>query len=68
MSRTQCSMPDCDKAPRAGQRYCGDCHSKYMKTWRAKRKRDVAQLAASVVRMRSQIVEKDREIAELKVG
>jgi hypothetical protein len=39
-----------------------------MKAWRAKRKREVAQLAASVVRMRSQLVDKDREIAELKVG
>ena len=66
--REQCSMPDCDKAPRHNQRYCAKCHSKYMKAWRAKRKRDVAKLAASVVRMRSQLVDKDREIAELKVG
>ena len=66
--RTQCSMPDCDELPRVNQRYCAECHSKYMKAWRAKRKRDVARLAASVVRMRSQIVDKDREIAELKVG
>ena len=61
-------MPDCDLPPRAGQRYCGDCHSKYMKTWRAKRKREQAKLAESVVKMRAQIVQKDREIAELKVG
>ena len=66
--RTQCSMPDCDAPPRANQRYCADCHSKYMKAWRAKRKRQQAELAASVVRMRSQLVEKDRVIAELEVG
>jgi hypothetical protein len=39
-----------------------------MKAWRAKRKRDVAQLAASVVRLRSQLVDKQREIDELTVG
>jgi hypothetical protein len=61
-------MPDCDAPPRANQRYCAECHKKYMKAWRAKRKRDVAQLAASVVRLRSQLVDKQREIDELTVG
>jgi hypothetical protein len=61
-------MPDCLAPPRANQRYCADCHSKYMKAWRARRKREQAKLLASVVRMRSQIVEKDRHIAELEVG
>ena len=61
-------MPNCDKAPREGQRYCKKCHSRYMKAWRAKQKLAQQQLLASVVNMRSQIVKKDREIAELKVG
>jgi len=66
--RTQCSMPDCDAAPRANQRYCPDCHSKYMKAWRAKRKREQDKLLAKVVKMRAQIVEQSRTIQELKVG
>ncbi len=61
-------MPNCDLPPREGQRYCKDCHSVYMKAWRAKRKRAQERLIESVLVMRSQIVEKDREIAELKVG
>jgi len=66
--RTQCSMPDCDAAPRHNQRYCPDCHSKYMKVWRAKRKRAQEKLAASVVKMRAQIVQQDQTIKELQVG
>lgn len=61
-------MPDCDAAPRANQRYCPDCHSKYMKAWRAKRKREQDKLLAKVVKMRAQIVEQSRTIQELKVG
>jgi len=61
-------MPDCDAAPRANQRYCADCHSLYMKAWRAKRKRTQERLIASVLKMRSQIVEKDRKIQELEVS
>ena len=68
MSKEQCSMPSCDKIPRANQRYCPECHSKYMKAWRAKRKREQAKLLQSVVKMRSTIVEQARTIQELKVG
>jgi len=60
-------MPNCDDTPRHNQRYCPECHSKYMKTWRAKRKREQQKLAASVIKMRAQIVEQNRTIAELKV-
>ncbi len=67
-STPQCSMPSCDRPQRYGQRYCRECHSKYMKAWRAKRRRDLARLQASVVQMRSTIVARDREIQELKVG
>ena len=68
ITEKMCSMPDCDKLPRSNQRYCPECHSKYMKAWRAKRRRDLARLQASVVQMRSTIVARDREIQELKVG
>ena len=61
-------MPDCDKTPRANQRYCAECHSKYMKAWRAKRKREQAQLLASVVKLRSTVVEQSHEIERLKTG
>ena len=61
-------MPNCDAAPRHNQRYCPECHSKYMKAWRAKRRREQNKLLASVVKMRTKIVEQSREIAELKVG
>ena len=63
-----CSMPSCDKLPRANQRYCPTCHSLYMKAWRAKRKRDIAKMQQSLVSMRSTIVEQRTEIKELKVG
>ena len=64
----RCSMPDCDDLPRANQRYCPECHSKYMKAWRAKRKRDIDKLQQSVIQMRSKIVEQGQTIRELKVG
>ena len=59
-------MPDCDKPPRSNQRYCARCHSKYMKTWRAKRRREALRLQASVLQMRSKIVSQQRELDELK--
>jgi len=67
VSTKQCSMPDCDEVPRANQRYCPECHSKYMKAWRAKRKRAQQKLMESVVQMRSKIIAQGQEIAELKV-
>lgn len=63
-----CSMPGCDDLPRANQRYCPECHSKYMKTWRAKRKRQQEKLMQSVLSMRKTIVGLKQENAELKVG
>ncbi len=68
MEIKKCSMPDCDDLPRANQRYCPECHSKYMKAWRAKRSRDIMKLQESVVQMRSTIVSQKQEISELKVG
>ena len=66
--RSQCSMPNCDKPPREGQRYCKVCHSLYMKAWRAKQRLAQIQLQASVVNLRAKVVARDQEIAELKVG
>ena len=63
-----CSMPDCDELPRANQRYCPECHSKYMKAWRAKRKREVAKMQESIVKLRSTVVTQAHTIEELKVG
>ncbi len=60
-------MPDCAEMPRANQRYCPECHSKYMKAWRAKRSRAQRQLQDSVVKMRAKIVAQQRELDELKV-
>ena len=53
----RCSMPDCSEPPRSGQRYCKDCHGKYMRVWRAKRRREELLLRASVVKLRQRIVE-----------
>ena len=64
--RTQCSMPNCDAAPRHNQRYCPECHSKYMKAWRAKRKREERELRASVVKLRAKVVTQSRELSALK--
>ena len=61
-----CSMPDCSKPQRYGQRYCRECHSKYMKAWRAKRRREERDLRATVVRLRSKVVAQSQEIRELK--
>ena len=62
---TQCSMPDCDKPPRAKQRYCKECHSRYMKAWRAKRRREEEELRAAVVRLRKTVVDQRQTIDEL---
>lgn len=62
-----CSMPDCDKPQRHGQRYCRECHSNYMKAWRAKRRREERRLRASVLQMRSKIMAQSREIEDLKI-
>lgn len=66
MTEKQCSMPNCDAAPRAGQRYCGPCHSKYMRAWRARRRREELELRESVVKLRKRVVEQQRELDELK--
>ena len=50
-----CSMPDCAQPPRVGQRYCPECHSTYMRAWRAKRKRAEIKLREDVVRLRKQV-------------
>ena len=60
-----CSMPNCDKPQRTGQRYCSDCHSKYMKTWRAKRRREELLLRESVVKLRKTVVEQKKKLQEL---
>lgn len=52
-----CSMPDCNNTPRIGQRYCPWCHSKYMRAWRAKRKREEEALKASIVLLRKRVLE-----------
>lgn len=67
MTDKKCSMPDCAELPRVNQRYCPECHSKYMKAWRAKRKRAILKLQESAVSMRAKIMEQSRELAELKV-
>ena len=66
MNTKTCSMPDCDKPPRPRQRYCKDCHSKYMKAWRAKRKREVEALQRDIIRLRSKVVDQARTIEELQ--
>lgn len=55
-----CSIPGCDRPARAGQRYCAECHAKYMKAWRAKRKKQQDQLVEEVLRLRQQ----NRELRE----
>jgi len=57
-----CSMPDCDKPPREGQRYCRKCHGKYMKAWRARRRREEMLLRKSVVTLRKRVVELQQEL------
>lgn len=63
-----CSMPDCAKPPRHGQRYCSKCHGLYMKAWRAKRRREELRLRDSVVKLRQQVVTQKRELEELKAS
>ena len=55
-----CSMPDCDKEPRVNQRYCPECHSKYMRAWRAKRKRKEQENQAELIRLRKKVFELER--------
>ena len=61
-------MPNCIDPPRDNQRYCPKCHSKYMKAWRAKRKREQEKLLAKVVSMRAQLLQQKNLIAELEDG
>ncbi len=58
-------MPNCAEPQRAGQRYCSSCHSKYMKAWRAKRKREEEELRKSVVRLRKTVIDQKRQLSEL---
>ena len=60
-----CSMPSCDKPQRAGQRYCSECHSKYMKAWRAKRRLEEQKLRESVVKLRKQVLTQKQKLEEL---
>ena len=62
----KCSMPECDAPPRPGQRYCCDCHSKYMRAWRAKRKRREQEMQEELLRLRKRLVELRTENEELK--
>jgi hypothetical protein len=59
-------MPNCAKPARFGQRYCMECHRKYMQTWRAKRKRREAELKQSVIKLRKRVVDLEQENRELK--
>ena len=62
----KCSMVDCEKLPRPGQRYCPKCHSKYMRAWRAKRKRQEQKLLADVLKLRKKVVNLEQENRELR--
>jgi len=57
-------MPQCRELARAGQRYCGDCHSKYMRAWRAKRRRDEQALKATVIKLRKRVIELESRVRE----
>lgn len=67
-SLKRCSMPNCAEVARNGQRYCVECHRKYMKAWRAKRKRREAELKQSVLKLRKQVVELQQRVRELEAG
>ena len=54
-------MPGCNDAPRTGQRYCPECHSKYMRAWRAKRRREQDKLREQVIHLRRRVLELERE-------
>lgn len=62
----KCSMPECDNEPRYGQRYCPPCHAKYMKAWRAKKRRQQKQLFAEVIQLRAKCEEQRAEIEALR--
>lgn len=49
-----CSRPDCELPARTGQRYCPKHHAEYMRGWRAKRKREMDELAAECLRLRQE--------------
>lgn len=68
MSEVLCSMPDCSKPPRPGQRYCKKCHSVYMKAWRAKRRREEREMRAKLVQLRQKVVQQQQELEALKLG
>lgn len=57
-----CSIPDCNNPAREGQRYCADCHAKYMRAWRAKKKRAQQQLVEELFRLRKQNSELKRRL------
>lgn len=59
-------MPDCDHPPREGQRYCPECHSAYMRAWRAKRRRAENELRMKVVALRKKVIEQQQLLDELK--
>lgn len=61
-----CSMPDCNEPPRPSQRYCKACHTKYMRAWRAKRKRNAEELQQRLVILRKKVAEQQKVIDELK--
>lgn len=67
MAEKLCSMPNCDRPQRAGQRYCAECHRKYMRAWRAKRRREAEELKATVLKLRKRVVDLEQENRELKV-
>ena len=66
MTDKLCSMPHCDKPQRPGQRYCAECHKKYMRAWRARRRREAEELKAQVLRLRKRVVELEQKQAELE--
>jgi len=61
-----CSMPDCDREPRYGQRYCPKCHARYMKAWRAKKRRQQQKIFAEVLQLRTKCEEQRTEIEALR--
>jgi len=61
-------MPDCDKPQREGQRYCSECHRKYMRAWRARHKRETDEMKNALLRLRKRVVDLEQENRELKVG
>jgi hypothetical protein len=68
MDTKLCSMPNCDRLQRAGQRYCAECHKVYMRAWRARRRREAEELKNQVLRLRKRVVDLEQENRELKVS